>query len=141
MNKLVLDTLSDLQLFNHPFLPLAFLQLSKVLEIYWELQVRHSHLAHTTVQAAISSAQHQMTTPTRGDCWTDGGEDGETNAMENGDGIERRENGGSFSSQQEEEEEMFGNFISNLMVVLKEGGGKRGEARGEQHLYDITAIR
>ena len=103
--------------------------------------MRHSHLAHTTVQAAISSAQHQMTTPTRGDCWTDGDEDGDTNAMENGDGRERRENGGSFSSQQEEEEEMFGNFISNLMVVLKEGGGKRDEARGEQHLYDITAIR
>ena len=124
---------------SHPIV----VQLSKVLEIYWELQVRHSHLAHTTVQAAISSAQHQMTTPSRGDCWTDGdgGGEGETNAMENGNG---RENGGGFSQQEEEEdegEEMFGNFISNLMVVLKEGGGKRGGARKEQHLYDIAAIR
>ena len=117
----------DLHTFTH-------VQLSKVLEIYWELQVRHSHLAHTTVQAAISSAQHQMTTPSR-DCWIDG--DGETEGMENGNGTERRENGGSFTSQQEEE--MFGNFISNVMVVLKEGGGQRGE--GEQHLYDIAEIR
>ena len=118
------------------------MQLSKVLEIYWELQVRHSHLAHTTVQAAISSAQHQMTTPT-GDCWTD--VDGEgMDGMENGNGAERRENGGWFSSQhrQQEEGEMFGNFISNVMVVLKEGGVKRGGAREEQqHLYDITTIR
>ena len=97
--------------------------------------MRHSHLAHTTVQAAISSAQHQMITPT-GDCWTDG--DVEMEGMENGNGGERRENGGSFSSRQEEEE-MFGNFISNVMVVLKEGGEKRGGE--EQHLYDITAIR
>ena len=96
--------------------------------------MRHSHLAHTTVQAAISSAQHQMTTPT-GDCWTD---KVETEGMENGNGAERMENGDTFSSQQEEE--MFGNFISNVMVVLKEGGGKRGGSE-EQHLYDITAIR
>ena len=113
---------------------LMHVQLNKVLEIYWELQVRHSHLAHTTVQATISSAQHQMITPT-GECWTDG--DGETEGIENGNGGERRENGGSFSQQ--EEEEMFGNFISNVIVVLKEGGEKRGGE--EQHLYDITAIR
>lgn len=83
-----------------------------------------------------------MTTPT-GDCWTD--TDGEgLDGMENGNGAERRENGGWFSSQhrQREEGEMFGNFISNVMVVLKEGGGKRGGAREElQHLYDITTIR
>ena len=101
--------------------------------------MRHSHLAHTTVQAAISSAQHQMTTPT-GDCWMD--RDGEgTEGMENGNGTERRENGGSFSLSQRQEEEMFGNFISNVMVVLKEGGGKGGGAGEEQHLYDVTAIR
>ena len=96
--------------------------------------MRHSHLAHTTVQAAISSAQHQMTTPT-GDCWI---EDGETEGMENGNGEGRMENGSTFSSQ--EEDEMFGNFISNMMVVFKERGRKRGRAGDEQHLYDITAI-
>ena len=97
--------------------------------------MRHSHLAHTTVQAAISSAQHQMTTPT-GDCWI---EDGEMEGMENGNGGGRMENGSTFSSQ--EEDEMFGNFISNVMVVLKDRGRKRGGAGDEQHLYDITAIR
>ena len=122
-------------------LAIHVLQLSKVLEIYWELQVRHSHLAHTTVQAAISSAQHQMTTPT-GDCWTDGEADG----MEIENGGERRENGVNFFSrqqQQREEEEMFGNFINNLMVVLKEGRGGEGRRDDDRkhYLYDITTIR
>ena len=75
--------------------------------------MRHAHLAHSTVQAAISSAQHQLNLVAKGG-WAEGGANGEVGGvMENG---ERKENGRDSWSQKGE---LFGNFVSNLLVILK----------------------
>ena len=104
-------------------------QLSKVLEIYWELQVRHSHLAHTTVQAAISSAQHHLNTVAKTD---DCSVEDETEGQENREGVE---NGGNSLKGN-----LFNNFITNLLVILSETEKKEKEEDGV-YLYDIATIR
>lgn len=114
-------------------------QLSKVLEIYWELQVRHAHLAHTTVHAAISSAQCQLSKMSTKDSWTE--VDNEVEGTENGEqrmgNGEVHENGGSCSQL---EDELFSNFITNLMIMLNKSKDKK-KSDDKSCLFNATMIR
>ena len=86
--------------------------------------MRHAHLAHTTVQAAISSAQHYLNTAAKDHCG-----EGEGEGVENG---ERKENGAGNMNKG-----LFSNFIANLMVVLNQ---KEKEKEGSR-LYNFVKIR
>ena len=115
------------------------MQLNKVLEIYWELQVRHAHLAHSTVQAAVSSAQHQLNTVTK-DGRREGGANGEVGGVNGAMGgvLENGEMKGNGGNSTKGGGELFSNFLTNLMVVLKEGEGEKEEGT---HLFNMAVIR